>query len=38
MSSNENKIKEFESILNKISRFVKINIQKFDYQKNGIDP
>jgi len=38
MSNNENKIKEFESILNKFSRFVKINIQKFDVQKNGIDP
>ncbi len=38
MSNTENKIKEFESILNKFSRFVKINIQKLNVQKNGIDP
>ena len=38
MNKDENKIKEFESILNKFSRFVKVNIQKFNVQKNGIDP
>ena len=38
MDRDEKKIREFEAILNKFSRFVKINIQKFNVQKKGIDP
>jgi RNA polymerase sigma factor (sigma-70 family) len=38
MNSDEEKIKEFEIIINRFSRFVKANIQKFNVQKNGIDP
>jgi len=38
MKEEEEKIKEFEAILNKFSSFAKANIQKFNVQKNGIDP
>jgi len=38
MNSDEEKIKEFEVIISRFSRFVKANIQKFNVQKNGIDP
>lgn len=38
MDRDEKKIKEFEAVINKFSRFVKINIQKFNVQKKGIDP
>ena len=38
MDKNNDKIKEFEAIINKFSRFVKANIQKFNVQKSGIDP
>jgi len=38
MDRDEKKIREFEAVLNKFSRFVKINIQKFNVQKKGIDP
>lgn len=38
MGRDEKKIKEFEIVLNKFSRFVSVNIQKFDLQKKGIDP
>lgn len=38
MNSDEEKIREFEVIINRFSRFVKANIQKFNVQKNGIDP
>lgn len=38
MNKDEKKIKEFESVLEKFSRFVKINIQKFNVYKMGIDP
>ena len=38
MNRNEEKIREFEVIINRFSRFVKANIQKFNVQKSGIDP
>ena len=38
MGRDEKKIKEFEIVLSKFSRFVSVNIQKFDPQKKGIDP
>jgi len=38
MNRDEEKIKEFEAIINRFSRFVKANIYKFNIQKNGIDP
>ena len=38
MNRDEEKIKEFEAVINRFSRFVKANIQKFNVQKNGIDP
>ncbi len=38
MNRDEEKIKEFEVIIDRFSRFVKANIQKFNVQKNGIDP
>ena len=38
MNRDEEKIKEFEDIINRFSRFFKANIQKFNVQKNGIDP
>jgi RNA polymerase sigma-70 factor (ECF subfamily) len=38
MNRDEEKIKEFEVIIRRFSRFVKANIQKFNVQKNGIDP
>jgi RNA polymerase sigma-70 factor (ECF subfamily) len=38
MNIDEEKIREFEVIINRFSRFVKANIQKFNVQKSGIDP
>jgi RNA polymerase sigma-70 factor (ECF subfamily) len=38
MDRDEKKIREFEAVLNKFSRFIKIHIQKFNVQKKGIDP
>jgi len=38
MNRDEEKIKEFEAIINRFSQFVKIQIQKFNVQKSGIDP
>ena len=38
MGQNEQKIKEFENLINRFSQFVKAHIQKFNVQKSGIDP
>jgi RNA polymerase sigma-70 factor (ECF subfamily) len=38
MARNEQKIKEFENLINRFSQFVKAHIQKFNVQKSGIDP
>jgi len=38
MNLDEEKIKEFEAIINRFSKFIKANILKFDLHKNGIDP
>jgi len=38
MSSNADKIKEFDVIINKFTRFIKGHIQKFNLPKEGIDP
>ncbi len=38
MNSGNNKSKELEAILNRFTLFIKAQIQKFDLQKNGIDP
>jgi RNA polymerase sigma-70 factor (ECF subfamily) len=38
MSSKADKIKEFDVVINKFSRFIKGNIQKFNLPKEGIDP
>jgi RNA polymerase sigma factor (sigma-70 family) len=38
MSSNADKIKEFNVVINKFTRFIKGNIQKFNLPKEGIDP
>lgn len=38
MTGDEEKIREFESIINRFSLFVKAHIQKFNVQKSGIDP
>jgi len=38
MNRDEEKIREFEVIISRFSRFVKANIQKFNVQKSGIDP
>jgi RNA polymerase sigma-70 factor (ECF subfamily) len=38
MSSKADKIKEFDTVLNKFGRFIKLNIQRFNLQKDGIDP
>lgn len=38
MSSKADKLKEFDVVLNKFTRFIKGNIQKFNLPKEGIDP
>ncbi len=38
MSHDKKKLKEFESVINKFSIFIKANIQKYNIQKNGLDP
>jgi RNA polymerase sigma-70 factor (ECF subfamily) len=38
MSSKADKIKEFDVIINKFTRFIKGNILKFNLPKEGIDP
>lgn len=38
MNPYEEKIKEFELIINRFSGFLKAHIQKFNVQKSGIDP
>jgi RNA polymerase sigma-70 factor (ECF subfamily) len=38
MSSKVDKIKEFDVVINKFTRFIKGNIQKFNLPKEGIDP
>ncbi len=38
MSSKADKIKEFDVVINKFTRFIKGNIQKFNLPKEGIDP
>lgn len=38
MSSKADKIKEFDVVINKFSRLIKGNIQKFNLPKEGIDP
>lgn len=38
MSTKADKIKEFDSVINKFTRFIKGNIQKFNLPKEGIDP
>lgn len=38
MSRRQEKSKEFESIINRFSLFIKLLIHKYDLQKNGIDP
>lgn len=38
MSSKADKLKEFDIVLNKFSRVIKGNLQKFNLQKEGIDP
>jgi len=38
MSSKADKLKEFDIVLNKFTRFIRGNIQKFNLPKEGIDP
>lgn len=38
MSSKADKLKEFDVVLNKFTKFIKGNIQKFNLPKEGIDP
>lgn len=38
MSTKADKLKEFDAVLGKFSRFIKVNIQKFNLPKDGIDP
>jgi RNA polymerase sigma-70 factor (ECF subfamily) len=38
MSSKADKIKEFDIVINKFTRFIKGNIQKFNLPREGIDP
>jgi RNA polymerase sigma-70 factor (ECF subfamily) len=38
MSSKADKIKEFDVVINKFTRFIKGNIQRFNLPKEGIDP
>jgi RNA polymerase sigma factor (sigma-70 family) len=38
MSTKADKLKEFDSVISKFSRFIKINIQRFNLPKDGIDP
>lgn len=38
MNRNKDKAKEFETLINNFSLFVKAHIQKFNIQKMGIDP
>jgi RNA polymerase sigma factor (sigma-70 family) len=38
MSTKADKLKEFDVVINKFARFIKGNIQKFNLQKEGIDP
>ena len=38
MSSNADKIKEFDVVINKFSRFINGHIRKFNLPKEGIDP
>jgi RNA polymerase sigma-70 factor (ECF subfamily) len=35
---DRNKEKEFEALVNRFSRFIKVHIQKFNLQKYGLDP
>jgi RNA polymerase sigma-70 factor (ECF subfamily) len=38
MSTKADKIKEFDAVINKFTRFINGNIQKFNLPKEGIDP
>ena len=38
MKVNDKKHREFESVVNRFSTFIKAQVQKYDLQKNGIDP
>ena len=38
MTSKAEKLKEFDLVLNKFTKFIKGNIQKFNLPKEGIDP
>ncbi|MDH4219237.1 MAG: RNA polymerase sigma factor [Candidatus Aminicenantes bacterium] len=38
MSTKADKLKEFDAALSKFGRFIKVNIQKFNLPKDGIDP
>jgi len=38
MTGEDLKLREFESIMNKFSCFIKAHIHKYDIQKDGIDP
>ncbi len=38
MSTKADKLKEFDAVLSKFSRLIKVNIQKFNLPKDGIDP
>lgn len=38
MSTKADKIKEFDDLISKFTRFIKGNIQKFNLPKEGIDP
>jgi len=38
MSTKADKLKEFDTVISKFGRFIKVNIQKFNLPKDGIDP
>lgn len=38
MKDDEKKNREFESVINRFSTFIKAQIQQYNLQKNGIDP
>jgi len=38
MNLKEKKTREFEDIINRFSILIKTHVQKFDLQKNGVDP
>jgi RNA polymerase sigma factor (sigma-70 family) len=38
MSTKADKLKEFDAVISKFGRFIKVNIQKFNLPKDGIDP